>query len=368
MAEESAKRRSNPVVTFLAVVGTLTLTTVVLFLVAIFWIVSQFSQNLQFTTGTSLGSFGGDHIALIKLEGPIDSTTADSIMKRVDHVLESDSAKGLFLEVNSPGGAVVASQEIYDKILEARKKMPVMAYARDVIASGSYYAAAPSTWIVANRSSMVGSIGVIMTQMGAKELLNWAKINPIVIKTGELKDAGSPFRDLTPQDESYLQELLNENHQVFITDVIEGRGAQKRQADWSAVQTALKLPGQEETAADPSGSEEENPGAEGGPQTTTPAAFAIRDFTLASMEHMKDGRVVLGQEALTLGMVDAIATRTQALNALRTALGNPDLEEVEIRAQEDIDSLMERYLDRIHMWANKVAQDRALQTPRIEAR
>lgn len=346
MAEETApRRRSNPIVTFLAVVGTLSLTTVILFVAVVVWGMVQFSRSFPGPT-LSIQGMKEDYVALIPLNGPIGPETTDGLKDKIDQAVESERAKAIFLEVNSPGGAVVASQEIYDRVKEARKKKPILAYYRDVAASGSYYASAPATWIVANRSSMVGSIGVIMTQLGAKELLNWARINPIVIKTGSLKDAGSPLRDMNQADEEYLSELLNKTHQIFIDDLMQGRGAESRASDLEEARTALGLSSGE--------------GA--------PALPGLRSLDTATMDRMRDGRVVLGQEALELGLVDMVGSSEQAMELLRQVLGDPDLKAVEIVDPENLDSLLERYLERVQVWAERVVQQQSVTTPKVYAR
>lgn len=345
MAEETAtKRRSNPIVTFLAVVGTLSLTTVVLFVAVVVWGMVQFSRSFPGPT-LSLQGIKDDYVALIPLDGPIGPETTDSLKDKIDQALGSEHAKAIFLEVNSPGGAVVASQEIYDHVKQARKKKPILAYYRDVAASGSYYASAPATWIVANRSSMVGSIGVIMTQLGAKELLNWAMINPIVIKTGSLKDAGSPLRDMNPTDEEYLSDLLNKTHQIFIDDLKEGRNAESRASDLDAARNALGL------SASPEGS-------------TFPD---FRPLGTSTMDRMRDGRVVLGREALELGLVDMVGSSEQAMDLLRNVLGDPELQAIEIADPENLDSLLERYLERVQVWAERLVQQQSASTPRMYA-
>jgi protease-4 len=347
MTQETApRRRSNPIVTFLAVAGALSLTTVILFVAVLVWGMAQFSRSFP-GQALPLQSMRTDHVALITLNGPIGPETTDSLNDKIDQALEAQHAKAIFLEVNSPGGAVVASQEIYDHIKEARKRKPVLAYYRDVAASGSYYASAPATWIVANRSSMVGSIGVIMTQLGAKELLNWARINPIVIKTGSLKDAGSPLRDMNEADEQYLSELLNKTHQIFIDDLMNGRNTDARASDLEAARKALGL----------------SAVAEGAQPTPT-----LRSPDAAAMDRMRDGRVVLGQEALDLGLVDYVGSSEQAMDLLRNWLGNPELKAVEIVDPEDLGTLLDRYLERVQVWAERMVAQQSMSQPRVYAR
>lgn len=360
MADESAqRRRSNPFVTFLAVVGAFVLTTVLLFLVAIGWGLFQFSKSFQFNSGADLPGLNRDYVAWVKLNGPIGAELTDDVLQKLDRAQESKNARGIFLEVNSPGGAVVASQEIFDKILAIREQKPVLSYFRDVAASGSYYASSSSTWIVANRNSMVGSIGVIMTQLGMTRLLESAKLDPTIIKTGSLKDSGTPLRPMTEDDQSYLTSLLEKTHQIFMSDVLRGRDPSTRERDRQAT-TPQKN-------ADPSSSTS----VEGENNTSQAAQAAVPQLlgpTQESMDRMRDGRVVLGEEALELGLVDALASKDEALNILRAALGDPDLELIEFRDPETLEDVFERYLDRIQVWADRIASESQLQNPRILAR
>ena len=104
------------------------------------------------------------------------------------------------------------------------KKKPIVSSIESVGASGAYYIASGTSKIYANRASIVGSIGVIMEYTNYGDLLKWAKLKNVTIKAGELKDAGSPTRDLTPKEEAYMQGLVDNMHTQFIEDVATGRG------------------------------------------------------------------------------------------------------------------------------------------------
>ena len=173
---------------------------------------------------SSLGSgLGGGNIGVIDVDGVILSaeTPVDQLRKFAD----DDSVKAIILHINSPGGGAAASQEIYEEVRRIRteKKKPIVSSIESVGASGAYYIAAGSSKIYANRASIVGSIGVIMEYTNYEDLLKWAKLKNVTIKAGELKDAGSPAREMTPKEQAYLQGLVDNMHVQFIDDVAAGR-------------------------------------------------------------------------------------------------------------------------------------------------
>jgi protease-4 len=135
------------------------------------------------------------------------------------------------LHINSPGGAAAPSQEIYHEVRHIRdeKKKPIIASVESVGASGAYYIASGCDRIYANEASIVGSIGVIMEWTNYGDLLKWAKLKSETLKAGELKDAGSPTRDLTPAERAYFQSLVDNMHGQFIHDVATGRGLKEQE-------------------------------------------------------------------------------------------------------------------------------------------
>jgi protease IV len=179
------------------------------------------------TGGGELSSFGSGlgsgNIGVIDVDGVILSaeTPIDQLRKFAD----DSSIRAIILHINSPGGGAAASQEIYEEVKRIRdqKKKPIIASIESVGASGAYYIAAGTSKIYANRASIVGSIGVIMEYTNYGDLLKWAKLKNVTIKAGDLKDAGSPTRDLTPKEQAYMQGLVDNMHQQFIDDVASGR-------------------------------------------------------------------------------------------------------------------------------------------------
>jgi signal peptide peptidase SppA len=359
-------RRSSAFVIVLATIGAVSLAFILTMVATMIWSVSTFSGVFNPATGPRLSKALGndDFIGLVRLEGPIDATSIDTVLEDVDTFAEEPLAKAILLEVNSPGGAVVASQELYDRLLELRKNKPIVAYYRDVAASGAYYATASASWIIANRGSMVGSIGVIMQSLVLKDLLEWAKLKPQTLKTGSLKDAGSPLRDSNPSDEAYLNKLLTDTHAQFMDDVQKGRSSAERQNDLLSALTKLKV---ESAAALPQTPAVDPSAPNGSPESTATStaatdALALRDVPLSSMDKMRDGRVVLGNEAYQLGLIDAVGSRSFAIGLLRKTLRNDKLELEEIMTETKFESMLKRYLGGTEAWAARFVR-RALETP-----
>jgi protease IV len=172
----------------------------------------------------SIHSFG-DKIGVVDLEGVIlDPSTVVGQLKKFG---EDDSIKAIIIHVNSPGGGVAASEEIYREVKRLRddKKKRIVASIETVGASGAYYVSSASSKIFADKGSIVGSIGVIAQYVNYGELLRWAKLKDITMKAGEFKDTGSPTRDMTPAEQAYLQSLIDNMHTQFIQAVADGRHA-----------------------------------------------------------------------------------------------------------------------------------------------
>src|SRR5215510_4973383 len=165
----------------------------------------------------------GDKIGVVDLEGVIiDPAT---VVQQLKKFAEDDSIKAIILHVNSPGGGVAASEEIYREVKRIRddKKKRIVASIETVGASGAYYVSSATNKIYADNGSVVGSIGVIAQWVNYAELLQWAKLKDITLKAGEFKDTGSPTRDLTPGEREYLQSMIDNMHTQFIQAVADGR-------------------------------------------------------------------------------------------------------------------------------------------------
>jgi protease-4 len=172
---------------------------------------------------SAMPSFG-DRIGVVDLDGVILSP--QPVVSELKKFGDDSSIKAIILHVNSPGGGVAASEEIYREVkrLRAEKKKKIVVSIETVGASGAYYVAAASDKIFADQGSIVGSIGVIAEWMNYGDLLKWAKLKNVVIKTGEFKDTGNPARDLTPNEQAYMQALIDNMFGQFVKAVADGRG------------------------------------------------------------------------------------------------------------------------------------------------
>jgi protease-4 len=166
---------------------------------------------------------GSDEIGVIDVSGII--LDADKLDTQLRKFGDDDSIKAIVLHINSPGGGAAASQEIYHEVLRVRqeKHKKVIASIESVGASGAYYIASACDKVYANDASVVGSIGVIMEWTNYGDLYRWAKLKSVVIHAGELKDAGDPTHDVTPQEQAYFQSLVDNMYGQFIHDVATGR-------------------------------------------------------------------------------------------------------------------------------------------------
>jgi protease-4 len=185
------------------------------------WTAAWYTMKSSGSANASFSGLGSGAIAVVDLKGVILS--ADKIDTQLEKYADDDSVKAIILHIDSPGGGAAASQEIYHEVLRVRKKKRIVASIESVGASGAYYVASATDRIYANQASIVGSIGVIMEWVNYGDLLKWAKLKPVTIKAGELKDAGSPTRALTPEERAYFQGLTDNMHSQFIDDVAAGR-------------------------------------------------------------------------------------------------------------------------------------------------
>ena len=183
---------------------------------------------------TSGGGFGGDRVAVIPVEGVIGGSLAKTVNQQLKQYGEDERIKAIILRVDSPGGGVSDSQEVYREVKRVReeKKKKVIVSMGSVAASGGYYISCPADYIFANPGTITGSIGVIAEWLNYKELAEWAKVKPVVFKTGEFKDTGSATRELSENERQYFQGLINEMFGQFVGAIAEGRknkGAEGKQ-------------------------------------------------------------------------------------------------------------------------------------------
>jgi protease IV len=237
----------------------------------IFGILAFFSLGITLLFYTAVKSVGestkeivttgrGEKIAVVELTGVIESS--DEVVRQVKKYREDRSIKGILLRVNSPGGAVVPSQEMYEEVRKTRESgKPVIVSMGSLAASGGYYVSCGGSRLVANRGTLTGSIGVIGQFYQFQEAMNKLGIGSKTIKSGKLKDAGSQTQAMSREAEAYFQSLMDEVHQQFMT----------------VVERERKL----------------------GPD---------RILELA------DGRVFTGEQAVKLGLVDTLGTYEDAIN------------------------------------------------------
>jgi protease-4 len=176
------------------------------------------------TGGESTGfSFSRNQVAVLDLEGTIvDSRDFIDLLKDYGN---RPNVRSVVIRINSPGGGVAASEEIYKAIKKFRadSEKSVIVSMASVAASGGYYVACAADKIFANQGSITGSIGVITEWYNYGDLLQWAKLQNIVIKTGSYKDTGSPTRPLTDEERAYIQSLVDSMHNQFISAVAVSR-------------------------------------------------------------------------------------------------------------------------------------------------
>jgi protease-4 len=191
-----------------------------LFVLAVFTLVYLTLRSNE--ESTAFRGFG-NKIGVVDLEGVIISPKI--VVDQLKKFGDDDSIKAIILHVNSPGGGVAASEEIYHEVKRIRddKKKRIVASIESVGASGAYYVSSATNKIYADKGSIVGSIGVIAEWVNYGDLLHWAKLKDITMKAGEFKDTGSPTRDMTPAEKEYLQSLIDNMHGQFIQAVADGR-------------------------------------------------------------------------------------------------------------------------------------------------
>jgi protease IV len=187
--------------------------------------ITLFALMAGLSGGGSGGFGGGSRIALIPVEGVIGGEMAKTVNRYLKQYGDDDRVKAIILRVDSPGGGVSDSQEIYrevKRVKEERKKKVVVSMG-SVAASGGYYISCPADYIFANPGTITGSIGVIAEWLNYKELAEWAKVKPVVFKTGEFKDTGSGTRELSERERQYFQGLINQMYGQFVSAVADGR-------------------------------------------------------------------------------------------------------------------------------------------------
>jgi len=210
-------------------------------------------------------SFGG-RIAIVEIRGVIAQSSG--VIEEIRQYREDDGVKAIILRIDSPGGGVGPSQEIHEEVLKTRMKKKVVTSMGSVAASGGYYIACGSDLIVANPGTITGSIGVVMQFSNFEELMKKIGIRGVVIKSGEYKDTGSPFRPMTPEEKKLLQGVIDSVQQQFVQAVAEGRKLDK-----------------------------------------------------AKVMEIADGRILTGEQAKQLGLVDQLGNLQDAIETVAKLVG-----------------------------------------------
>lgn len=179
---------------------------------------------------------GADKVIVVPVEGVIASggdaisgqnstVTPEGFEDALEQAADDPDTAAVVLEVNSPGGGVTASDEMYRTILEFRQKtdMPVVVSMGDVAASGGYYISAAADEIVANETTLTGSLGVIISLNNFTDLADKYGYKQEVIKSGEFKDIGSSFRELKPEERKIFQSVIDESYDEFVSVIAKGR-------------------------------------------------------------------------------------------------------------------------------------------------
>jgi protease-4 len=246
---------------------------------AVFWGLALATWSLA-SSDRKASSFlsDGDSVGVIEINGLI--TESRETLDDLRDYAEDDGIKAIVLRIDSPGGSVGPTQEIYREVLRLRDTKPVVASLGGVAASGGYYIAAAAGRIFANEGTLTGSIGVIMDFVNIEGLLGWMRVRSRVIKSGKFKDIGSPTREMSRDEEALLQDLVNDVRDQFVEAIVAGRGKDR------------------------------GPG------------YAAKVRALA------DGRIFSGRQAKALGLVDELGGLRDAIRAagqLGGIKGEPDV-------------------------------------------
>lgn len=190
--------------------------SIMVFFVAVFFYAYFMGGDVQV-----LSLVGGTSVGVLQIEGAIESSK--ETVQSLKLFGESKNIKAVVVRIDSPGGGVAPTQEIYDAIGKLKTKKTVIASMGGMAASGGYYIATACDQVVANPGTLTGSIGVIMELGNIEELMRKVGLKEYSIKSGPHKDIGSPFRPLSPEGRAILQSLVDNVHAQFVSAVAKGR-------------------------------------------------------------------------------------------------------------------------------------------------
>ncbi|HBP10800.1 MAG TPA: signal peptide peptidase SppA [Nitrospina sp.] len=206
-------------------------------------------------------------IALVRIQGML--MDSQNIVRQLSNYRHNPNVRGIVLRIDSPGGAVAPAQEIYNEIMKLKADhKTVYASMGTVAASGGYYIACAANYVLANPGTLTGSIAAVMAFSNIEELTDKIGVKPIIIKSGKYKDVGSPLRGMKPEERKLLQSVVDDVHQQFVQAVAKGRG----------------LP-------------------------------------VSEVNEIADGRIMTGQQALTLKLVDEMGGLEKTIELLAKKIG-----------------------------------------------
>jgi protease-4 len=171
----------------------------------------------------------GEKVGVIEIKGLI--ADPQPVLTQLKEFRNNKDVKAIVLRIDSPGGGVGPSQEIYAEVKKTSRVKKVVASMGAIAASGGYYVASAADHVMANPGSITGSIGVVMEFANLEELFKKIGVSAFVLKSGQYKDVGSPFREMTPQEKTLLQGFVDSVHQQFVTAVAEARGIPKERIE-----------------------------------------------------------------------------------------------------------------------------------------
>ncbi len=204
-------------------------------LVIIGFVIAISLIGAYFISYNSASIGNSNKIAVINLDGPIQmspegssfisggGTTSGEFISQINRAVEDNSVKAIVIDVNSPGGSVVASEAMSFAVKRAEKKKPVVAWLGEIAASGGYFVASASNYIVADPATITGSIGVISIFPEYSKLFKKIGLNMTVIKAGKYKDFSTGFKPFTGEERAMMQRIVNETYNLFIKDVSQNR-------------------------------------------------------------------------------------------------------------------------------------------------
>ncbi len=227
MSDSTSRSRrggNNVLLIALATVGVLTIFTGLLFFGLTAMVVKGLSDA---ATTTVVEGETEEGVGIVKISGVI--ADSDAILTQLRKFRDNSRVKAIVIRIDSPGGAVGASQELFQEIKHTDSVKPVVVSMGSVAASGGFYAAMGARTIVANPGTVTGSIGVIMKIPNLQKLMEKVGIGTTVIKSGKLKDLGSVTRPLTPEEKAILEDVMNDIHNQFISDVAKSRNLPEEQ-------------------------------------------------------------------------------------------------------------------------------------------